>query len=461
MNGVTTNGVVTNGVITNGNASAFPVNGNPRAENHLEHGNLPNGNVAANGVMTNGVVTNRIMTNGNIQRDNRLENGILPDGNVAANGQVPSAYGEDTTGRPGPANGASERNGWDDSSDFGPLGSPGRINGADETHGDGGTFDFGPADGNHTASSPNQASSPDQASSSEQAGSPLPPLSPHSANRPVPADSPDSTESSDESNSPYWAGPSNDLRIAAAQEREEALCRALPWPTPTYAESPKCVIRPYHIRDAGNLTRFANDYLISRWMSYRFPHPYRYNDARSWILQQPRVRTPFNEIQTVRPTIHASGAIDVSWENTLNFAIASVRSGANYSQLIGGISIKPGTDVFNRSAELRFWVAEYHWNRGIATSAVSAFLKKLFFRTQGLSRVTAYTWTRMTTQGERGNPQARRVLEKNAFRREGCLRKSVYKDGVWWDQEVWGVLREDMMGNEQDMPNGNHHAPIP
>ncbi|KAK7528083.1 acyl-CoA N-acyltransferase, partial [Phyllosticta citriasiana] len=163
---------------------------------------------------------------------------------------------------------------------------------------------------------------------------------------------------------------------------------ALPWPTPTYAESPKCVIRPYHIRDAGNLTRFANDYLISRWMSYRFPHPYRYNDARSWILQQPRVRTPFNEIQT----------------------------------LIGGISIKPGTDVFNRSAELRFWVAEYHWNRGIATSAVSAFLKKLFFRTQGLSRVTAYTWTRMTTQGERGNPQARRVLEKNAFRREGCLR---------------------------------------
>ena len=40
------------------------------------------------------------------------------------------------------------------------------------------------------------------------------------------------------------------------------------------------------------------------------------------------------------------------------------------------------------------------------------------------------------------NRNARRVLEKNGFQLEGILRKAVYKNGVFFDECVYGLLKE-------------------
>ncbi|KAK7529964.1 uncharacterized protein J3D65DRAFT_688715 [Phyllosticta citribraziliensis] len=149
----------------------------------------------------------------------------------------------------------------------------------------------------------------------------------------------------------------------------------------------------------------------------------------------------FSPMNTPSPT---NGTNDNSRGNTLNFAITSCQQHER-NALLSGIGVKPGYNVRNRSAKLSFWIAEPYWGRGIAKSAVGIFLRALFSRTLGLSRVTAYTLRRETASGWQGNFPARRVLWRNGFKREGCLIKSVFKFGEWWDQEVWAVLREDVL----------------
>ncbi|KAK8156649.1 acyl-CoA N-acyltransferase [Phyllosticta citrichinensis] len=324
-----------------------------------------------------------------------------------------------------------------------------------------GTNDNSRVNGSPPAVSPHRATIPHPAESPVPAGNRHPVDNPLSAGRPLSAGGPSSTETTNSDNNPQSADSPHrgDTSEAAAQGRIEQLCSEVPFPTPTYAESQKCIIRPYHIRDATALQHHANNRLITRNFSYSFPHPYTYNDARRWILNQPRITTPFTEAETPRPTVHSDGSVDVPWGNTLSFVIASCQQNER-NALLSGIGVKPGFNIWNRSAELSFWIAKPYWGRGIATSAVGIFLEALFSRTLGLSRVTACTLRRKTDSGLQANFPARTVLRRNKFKREGCLRKSVFKFGEWWDQEVWAVLREDVMGDEPNMTGAVSSGPV-
>jgi [ribosomal protein S5]-alanine N-acetyltransferase len=136
-----------------------------------------------------------------------------------------------------------------------------------------------------------------------------------------------------------------------------------------------------------------------------FPHPYTAEEADKWF-----------ELVKKLP------------ENTI-FAI--VLEG----KAIGGIGIHLLDDVHKHCAEIGYWVGEDYWNRGIATEAVRK-MTAFAFDNFDINRIFArvFDW----------NQSSAKVLTKNNFQLEGRLRKSIYKDGVFTDELVYGLLRLDL-----------------
>ena len=102
--------------------------------------------------------------------------------------------------------------------------------------------------------------------------------------------------------------------------------------------------------------------------------------------------------------------------------------------MIGGIGLELGSDIFQRSAEMGYWLGEPFWGRGIATEAVRA-ITNYAFSTFNLCRIYAgvFEW----------NPASMRVLEKAGYICEGRLKKSVFKDGRVIDQFLYAMTRAD------------------
>jgi len=162
-------------------------------------------------------------------------------------------------------------------------------------------------------------------------------------------------------------------------------------------------IRSWRESDETALVHYANNRNIWINLRDRFPHPYRRADARAWLA-------------------HATGS-----RPETNFAIEVGGEAA------GGIGFHPQEDVHRRSAELGYWLGEPFWGRGIVTQAVRA-LTAYAFRTHDLVRIYAFVFE--------WNPASARVLEKAGFTREGCLRRSVVKDGQTIDQFLYAIVAD-------------------
>ena len=143
----------------------------------------------------------------------------------------------------------------------------------------------------------------------------------------------------------------------------------------------------------------------SVWLHLRdwVPHPYTVADAIAYLE---RVATPQPE--------HAV-CIEVD------------------GRVGGGMSIRIGSDIHRRTAELGYWLAEPLWGRGIMTAAVRAFAPACLAHFD-LDRIFATTAS--------NNPASARVLEKAGFTFEGRLRKNALKNGEVLDSLMYAWVRE-------------------
>jgi RimJ/RimL family protein N-acetyltransferase len=150
-----------------------------------------------------------------------------------------------------------------------------------------------------------------------------------------------------------------------------------------------CEVRSWRLDDATSIACHANNRKI--WLNLRdvFPHPYGPEDAVRFL----------------------DFAVRQSTE--LSFCIACK------GKPIGGIGLRPGSDVESFSAEIGYWLGEAYWNRGIATAAVKAMTPH-GFDMLGLHRIFALPYSR--------NLASLRTLEKARFAREGLLRESAFTD---------------------------------
>jgi len=151
--------------------------------------------------------------------------------------------------------------------------------------------------------------------------------------------------------------------------------------------------------------QYANNPRIAENLRDVFPHPYTEADA-AWFIQDCLSK----EAQQLCRAIVVDG------------------------EAVGCVSVLPQTDVYRRSGELGYWLAEPFWGRGIMTAAVGQICA-VAFRRFDLLRIYAEPYAR--------NTGSRRVLEKNGFCLEGILRRSVEKNGVIEDSCLYALLREN------------------
>lgn len=166
------------------------------------------------------------------------------------------------------------------------------------------------------------------------------------------------------------------------------------------------VLRKWKESDASGLVVYANNPKIAANLRDAFPHPYTLADAALYVkscAEAPEDR------QLCR-------AIEIG------------------GQAVGSIGVFLGSDVYRRSGELGYWLAEAYWGRGVMTEAAVRICREAFARFD-IDRIYAEPFA--------CNQGSRRVLEKAGFQLEGVMRKGVYKNGETLDYCMYALLRGD------------------
>jgi ribosomal-protein-alanine N-acetyltransferase len=101
-------------------------------------------------------------------------------------------------------------------------------------------------------------------------------------------------------------------------------------------------------------------------------------------------------------------------------------------QFCGVISLIAQQDVYQKSAEVGYWLGEPFWNKGIITAA--------------LNLVTAYGFDqlhfiRIFAGVFEHNIPSMKALEKNGYKKEGVFEKSIFKNGQIWDEHRYAKVK--------------------
>lgn len=165
------------------------------------------------------------------------------------------------------------------------------------------------------------------------------------------------------------------------------------------------ILREWEIEDAISIAKYANNKKIAANLRDGFHYPYTLLDAEKFI----------NSCLNNDRSKNIMKAISVN------------------SVAIGSIGVFGKDDVYKKSAELGYWLAEEFWNKGIITRAIKQ-ITDIAFNELDVVRIFAEPF--FTNIG------SRRVLEKSGFELEGILRKSVYKNNLYIDSCIYSILKK-------------------
>ncbi|MEY8386245.1 GNAT family protein [Oscillospiraceae bacterium 38-13] len=166
-------------------------------------------------------------------------------------------------------------------------------------------------------------------------------------------------------------------------------------------------LRPWRLADAEAITPAADNPNIAANLRNAFPSPYTLTDAE-WFVSDCIARDGQRQI---------------------------ARAIAVGDQAVGSISVFVKEDVYEKSAELGYWLAEPYWGQGMMTEAVRQICREAFARFEIL---------RIFAEPFADNPGSRRVLEKAGFTCEGVMRNGVFKNGQVHSYCMYSLLREEL-----------------
>lgn len=161
-------------------------------------------------------------------------------------------------------------------------------------------------------------------------------------------------------------------------------------------------LRPWVASDLPSLVQHANNAEIARYLIDAFPHPYTAADGRAYlafVASQPP---------------GCIFAIDVAGE------------------AVGSIALHPQADIQCKNAELGFWLAQPFWGQGIITQAIRQMVAHGF---------QAFDITRIFARPFGTNRASQRVLEKAGFTLEAQFAQTLFKNGEFLDEWVYGLRR--------------------
>lgn len=165
-------------------------------------------------------------------------------------------------------------------------------------------------------------------------------------------------------------------------------------------------VRPITKEDAPRLVKYANNRKI--WLNLRdyFPHPYKMDDA-IWFIEMCN-----------------------SHETNKIFAI-STEDG-----FVGIVGVHPLTDIYAQTGELGYWLGEEYWGNGYTSHAVRWMVNYTWGQTD-LQRLEAGVFEH--------NVASMQVLEKCGFEKECIKRRRLKKDGEFYDEHFYGMIRPEEM----------------
>jgi len=164
----------------------------------------------------------------------------------------------------------------------------------------------------------------------------------------------------------------------------------------------RLLLRPFTLADAPAVQRLAGAREVAL-NTLLIPHPYPEGAAEAWISKP-------------------------SDPNNVTFAI-TLRDGG---ELVGAMGLVVGRE--HDRAEIGYWIAVEHWNRGYATEAAREVMR-YGFEELNINRIFAMYFARNAASG--------RVMQKLGMRHEGSLREHLVKWGERIDVELYGILRSD------------------
>jgi len=165
----------------------------------------------------------------------------------------------------------------------------------------------------------------------------------------------------------------------------------------------KVTLREWKKSDAEELAKIANNKKIWDNVRDRLPYPYTKKDAKEWLslVRQQERTTTF--------CVEADGA------------------------MAGSVGFTMKEDVYRKSVEIGYFIAEKFWGKGIATEAIRQlveYIEKNFDVVRIYAEVFEY------------NKASMKVLEKNGFYLECIRKKAAIKNNVILDDYVWVRLIE-------------------
>jgi len=157
-------------------------------------------------------------------------------------------------------------------------------------------------------------------------------------------------------------------------------------------------LRHWHAGDAAEMAQMLNNKNIVANLRDGIPFPYTIKDADDFLVNATIPKT------------------------AIHFCIEVNR------QVAGSISIFIKNNVYRKTAEIGYYVAEPYWKRGIGTKAIGLAAE---FAWKNLDVVKLYA------EVFEFNKASMRALEKNNFHLECIRKKHVIKNGVFWDDCLW------------------------
>lgn len=160
----------------------------------------------------------------------------------------------------------------------------------------------------------------------------------------------------------------------------------------------------WSIEYINDLVKNANNRNVSKNLRNIFPYPYSVVDAEKFITHCQRC-------------------------NNKHINLAIIED----NKAIGSVGVSIGEDIYEKSAEIGYWIGESYWGQGIMTHAIKEMIE-LCFSQYDIVRLYAVVFSH--------NKASCKVLEKCGFVFEGTLKNSIYKDGNIYDSRIYALVKK-------------------
>ena len=159
------------------------------------------------------------------------------------------------------------------------------------------------------------------------------------------------------------------------------------------------ILREFEQRDINSIVKHASNFNVSRYLTSKFPYPYKMEHAEWWV--------------NVGSKIGLHKAIDINGE------------------CIGGIGVTFGEGEHLYTSQIGYWLGESHWGKGIATKALFIMTAEAFSGNK-IVRLVAPVFS--------PNKASMRVLEKCGYILEGIMIKAAFKNDIFMDEHIYAKL---------------------